>query len=171
MGMSPRGLLELQRCAGSRSKIPSTCPLACVLLVAAAGSTPACGQQDAFAGRELKLSTALGPAYPLGKAGELWASLIRERSGGRLAVRHVPGAMLSSRDPAREFGALRDGAFELAVGSAQAWAPRIPALNLFALPWLVRSDTALEALVADKDVRDTLAGTLERSGVVAVDWA
>src|SRR6266567_3129021 len=56
--------------------------------------------------RELKLSTALGSAYPLGKAGELWASLIRDRSGGRLAVKHFPGAMLARRDPAREFGAL-----------------------------------------------------------------
>ncbi len=121
--------------------------------------------------RELKLSTALGSAYPLGKAGELWASLIRDRSGGRLAVKHFPGAMLARRDPAREFGALSDGAFELAVGSAHAWASQIPALSLFALPWIARNDAALDALIADTEVRGTLAGSLERSGVVAVDWA
>ena len=143
----------------------------CIIAVAASPSIAGAQQGSPSAARELKLSTALGPAYPLGKAGELWASLIRERSGGRLAVTHFPGATLSRRDPAREFGALSEGAFELAVGSAQAWAPQIPALNLFALPWLARNDAALEALVADKEVRDTLGDSLERSGVVAVDWA
>ena len=45
---------------------------------------------------ELKLSTALGPAYAQGKAGERWAALIRERSAGRFAVRHYPARRWSS---------------------------------------------------------------------------
>src|SRR5580765_3346076 len=85
--------------------------LACLL------ACPAHAQNPSPA-REWKLSTALGPAYPQGKGGELWATFIRERSGGRLAVRHFPGASLAQRDPGREFGALRDGAIDLAVGSA-----------------------------------------------------
>ena len=120
--------------------------------------------------QSLKLSTAQGPAYPLGKAGEVWATLIRERSGGRLAVAHHPGATLSSRDPAREFGALRDRAFELAVGSTLEWSAQVPQLNVLALPWLVADAPTLDALV-DGDVGRRLSSILEASGVVAVAWA
>src|SRR5215469_2980841 len=77
--------------------------------------------QQTSGGREWKLSTALGPAYPEGKAGEAWARLIAERSGSRLAVKHFPGATLAQHDPAREFAGLRDGAIDLAVGSAVNW--------------------------------------------------
>jgi TRAP-type C4-dicarboxylate transport system substrate-binding protein len=118
----------------------------------------------------LKLSTAQGPAYPLGKAGEIWATLIRERSGGRVAVTHFPGATLSSRDPAREFGALRDRSFELAVGSTFIWSGQVPQLNLLALPWLVPDAPELEALI-EGDVGKRLSAILEAAGVVAVAWA
>jgi TRAP-type C4-dicarboxylate transport system substrate-binding protein len=118
----------------------------------------------------LKLSTAQGPAYPLGKAGEIWATLIRERSGGRLAVTHFPGATLSSRDPAREFGALRDRSFELAVGSTFAWSAQVPQLNVLALPWLVPDAPELEALI-EGGVGKRLSAILEAVGVVPVAWA
>ena len=121
--------------------------------------------------RELKLSTALGPAYPLGKAGEVWALRIRERSGGRIAARHVPGAGLSQRDPTRELAALKEGGIDLAVGTAQVWSQQITELNLFSLPWLARNEAALDALVGDASVREMLTQRLERSGVVAVEWA
>ena len=96
---------------------------------------------------EWKLSTALGPAYPEGRAGAIWARLIGERSGGRLTVKLFPGATLAQHDPAREFAALRDGAMELAVGSTAAWATQVKELNLVALPWLVPDADALDALL------------------------
>jgi TRAP-type C4-dicarboxylate transport system substrate-binding protein len=117
----------------------------------------------------LKLSTAQGPAYPLGKAGEVWATLIRERSGGRLAVTHYPGATLSSRDPAREFGALRDRACELAVGSTLAWSGQVKELNVVALPWFVPDASTLDALI-EGDVAKRLDAVLEAAGVVPVAW-
>jgi TRAP-type C4-dicarboxylate transport system substrate-binding protein len=118
----------------------------------------------------LKLSTAQGPAYPLGKAGEIWATLIRERSGGRLAVTHFPGATLSARDPGREFGALRDRTFELAVGSTFVWSAQVPQLNVLGLPWLVPDAPELEALI-EGDVGKRLSAILEAAGVVPVAWA
>jgi hypothetical protein len=68
-----------------------------------------CGVANRF-----KVSTALGPAYAQGKAGEIWATLIRERSAGRLlpSISQVP---LVQRDPVREYAALRDGRIDLAV--------------------------------------------------------
>lgn len=136
---------------------------ACTLACAQGGATPA-------ASSEWKLSTALGPAYSQGKAGERWAALIVERSGGRLAVRHYPGATLVQRDPSREFAALREGSIALSVGSALAWAPHLTELNLFALPWLVPDERALDALL-DSTVSAELAARLESMGIVVVAWA
>src|SRR6266478_2977573 len=91
------------------------------LLVAVAVQAPAVAQDKAAVPSEIKLSTALGPAYAQGKAGEIWAALIRDRSAGRIAVKHFPGASLVQRDPAREFAALHDGEIDLAVGSSSVW--------------------------------------------------
>jgi TRAP-type C4-dicarboxylate transport system substrate-binding protein len=115
--------------------------------------------------REWKLSTVLGPAYPQGRAGEVWARLIGERSGGRLAVKHFPGATLAQRDAAREFAALRDGTIDLAVGSASNWAAQVKELNLVALPWLFPDQPALERALAS-DVGGRLSRAVEAAGVV-----
>jgi TRAP-type C4-dicarboxylate transport system substrate-binding protein len=125
--------------------------------------------QNAAGPSELKLSTALGPAYAQGKAGEVWAALIRDRSAGRLAARHFPGAALIQRDPVREFAALRDGSIDLAVGSTLVWSAQVPELNLLALPWLVPGNAALETLLAG-DVGRSLFAHLEAVGVVPLAW-
>src|ERR1700737_2215584 len=143
----------------------------CVVLAMMLAAAVAAERSSALdaAPQPLKLSTAQGPAYPLGKAGEIWATLIRERSGGRLAVTHFTGATLSSRDPAREFGALRDGTFELAVCSTFVWAAQVPQLNLLTLRWLVPDAPHLEALIQG-DVGKRLSTILEAAGVVPVAW-
>ena len=126
-------------------------------------------EHSAATAEPLKLSTAQGPAYPLGNAGEIWATLIRERSGGRIAVTYYPGATLTSRDPAREFGALRDRAIDLAVGSTLAWSQQVPQLYVLALPWLVPGTSEMHALL-EGEVGKRLAAALESRGVVALAW-
>ena len=119
---------------------------------------------------EWKLSTALGPAYPQGRAGAIWAQLIRERSGGRLNVKVFPGAALVQRDPAREFAALRDGAIDLAVGSTTSWAMQVKELNLLALPWLVPDRDALDVLLRG-EVATRLSAAIEAAGAMPLAWA
>jgi len=127
---------------------------------------PACGQpRPAESAIEFKVSTALGPAYPQGKAGEVWAALIRERSEGRIVVKHFPGATLAQRDPAREFAALRDGSADFAVGSSQVWSAQVPALNLLSLPWLITDDSVLDLLLGG-DTGSRLSAAIEAAGVV-----
>jgi len=121
-------------------------------------------------GEGWKLSVAVGPAFALGKAADRWAKLIDERSGGKPPVRVFPGATLSLRDPAREFGALRDGAADLAVGSTLFWSAQIPELNLFALPWLAPEDAHLAVLVSGP-VGAEVTNAVERAGVVPLALA
>jgi TRAP-type transport system periplasmic protein len=146
-------------------------PRVIALFVALALGQSAVAQDLApMTGAEWKLSTALGPAYPQGKAGEIWAALIRERSRGRLNVKYYPGAALARRDPAREFAALRDGTIDLAVGSAASWAPQVKELNLFALPWLVPDRAALDALLRS-DVTHALEQRVRAAGAEPLAWA
>jgi len=117
---------------------------------------------------ELRLSTAQGPAFPLGKAGERWAQLVNEQAGGAFEVKQYPGAVLAGRDPGREFGAVRDGAADLAVGSALAWSAQLPAFGAYALPWLAAEPREQMALAADGVLLGLVAGAAERAGVVVV---
>jgi len=140
--------------------------LAALLLVAA--GAPAQEPKDKPA--PWKLSAAVGPAFALGKAGERWAKLIAEQSGGNVPVQFFPGAALASRDPAREFLALRDGAADLAVGSTLFWSLQVVELNAIGLPWLAPEDKDLAAL-ASEAVTERLAAAMERSGVVPLAFA
>jgi TRAP-type C4-dicarboxylate transport system substrate-binding protein len=140
--------------------------LAALLLVAA--GAPAQEPKDKPA--PWKLSAAVGPAFALGKAGERWAKLIAEQSGGNVPVQFFPGAALASRDPAREFLALRDGAADLAVGSTLFWSVQVVELNVIGLPWLAPEDKDLAAL-AGEAITERLAAAMERAGVVPLAFA
>ena len=117
---------------------------------------------------ELKLSTAQSPSFPLGRAGERWAQLMNESAGTAFEVRQYPGATLSLRDPGREFGALKDGQADLAVGSALAWSGQFPPLGVYALPWLAADVREQAALAADASLRDAVFARMEVSGVVGL---
>jgi TRAP-type C4-dicarboxylate transport system substrate-binding protein len=116
----------------------------------------------------LKLSTAQAPAFALGKAGERWAQLVNERAGGAFEVMQYPGAVLAGRDPGREFGTLRDGIADLAVGSALAWSAQLPAFGVYALPWLAAEPREQEALANDAPLRELVAAQADRAGVVVL---
>ena len=129
------------------------------------------GAPQAQAPRELKLSTAQGPAFPLGRAGERWAQLLNEAGKGAFEVRPYPGAVLSVRDPQREFGAVRDGPADLAVGSALAWSAQLPAFGAYVLPWLASEASAIETLANSTALRDRVAAQASEAGVVVVGIA
>jgi TRAP-type transport system periplasmic protein len=136
-----------------------------MLVLIAAGVSQA--QDKGAKPPELRLSTALGPAFPLGRAGERWAQLVNDKAAGAFEVRTYPGATLAQRDPALEFGALRDGGAELAVGAALSWSAQLPALGVYALPWLAPEPRAQEALAADAALQAQVVARMADAGVVA----
>ena len=50
---------------------------------------------------EYKMSLVLGPAFPWGKGGEIWASLVKERTQGRINIKLYPGVSLIQGDQTR----------------------------------------------------------------------
>lgn len=125
--------------------------------------------QDAPA--ELKLSAAVGPALPLGKAAARWAELLGEAGEGAVAAKLYPGASLAERDPARELAALRESRADLAVGSALQWSLQVPALGVFALPWIAPEDAQLAAMAQDTTLRDLLRARVAAAGATLVALA
>ena len=110
------------------------------------------------------------PRLRAGQGGGALGEAHRRAIGRQRAGSVFPGASLASRDPAREFVALRDGAADLAVGSTLFWSAQVVELNVIGLPWLAPEDKDLAAL-ASEAVTERLAAAVERAGVVPLAFA
>ncbi|SDD06283.1 tripartite ATP-independent transporter solute receptor, DctP family [Cupriavidus sp. YR651] len=136
--------------------------------IAAAALAPAGAMAQTYKS-EYKMSLVLGPAFPWGKGGEIWADLVRQRTSGRINIKLYPGTSLVAGDQTREFSAIRQGVIDMAVGSTINWSPQVKELNLFSLPFLMPDYKALDALTQG-DVGKSIFATLEKAGVVPLAW-
>ena len=118
---------------------------------------------------EYKMSLVLGPAYPWGKGGEIWANLVRERTQGRINIKLYPGVSLIQGDQTREFSAIRQGVIDLAVGSTINWSPQVKELNLFSLPFLMPDYAAMDALTQG-EVGKEIFRIVDKAGVMPLAW-
>jgi tripartite ATP-independent transporter DctP family solute receptor len=118
---------------------------------------------------EYKLSTVVGPAFPLGQGAQIWADLVRERTQGRINIKIYPGMSLVQGDQTREFTAIRQGIIDMAVGSTINWSPQLKQLNLFSLPFLMPDYAAIDALVQG-EVGQELFQLIDKAGVVPLAW-
>jgi len=136
--------------------------------IAAAALAPAGAMAQSYKS-EYKMSLVLGPAFPWGKGGEIWADLVRQRTSGRINIKLYPGTSLVAGDQTREFSAIRQGVSDMAVGSTINWSPQVKELNLFSLPFLMPDYKALDALTQG-EVGKSMFATLEKAGVVPLAW-
>ena len=119
--------------------------------------------------QEYKLSTVLGKPFPWGNAGERWADLVREKTGGRINIKMYPGTSLVGGDQTKEFTSIRQGAIDLAIGSTINWSPQVQQLNLFSMPFLMPDYKAIDALTGG-EVGKELFKVLESKDVVPLAW-
>jgi tripartite ATP-independent transporter DctP family solute receptor len=119
--------------------------------------------------QEYKLSTVLGKPFPWGNAGERWADLVKEKTGGRINIKMYPGTSLVGGDQTKEFTAIRQGAIDLAIGSTINWSPQVVQLNLFSMPFLMPDYKAIDALTGG-EVGSELFKILESKDVVPLAW-
>jgi TRAP-type transport system periplasmic protein len=118
---------------------------------------------------EYKLSLVLGKPFPWGIAGERWAELVKEKTGGRINVKTYPGTSLVGGDQTKEFTAIRQGAIDMAIGSTINWSPQVQQLNLFAMPFLMPDYRAIDALTRG-DVGQELFKVIESKDVMPLAW-
>ncbi len=118
---------------------------------------------------EYKLSTVVGKPFPWGIAGERWAELVKEKTGGRINIKTYPGTSLVGGDQTKEFTAIRQGSIDMAVGSTINWSPQVKELNLFSMPFLMPDYKAIDALTQGQVGKD-LFKILSGKDVVPLAW-
>jgi tripartite ATP-independent transporter DctP family solute receptor len=118
---------------------------------------------------EYKLSTVVGKPFPWGIAGERWAELVKEKTGGKINIKMYPGTSLVGGDQTKEFTAIRQGAIDLSIGSTINWSPQVKELNLFSMPFLMPDYKAIDALTQGA-VGKELFNILSSKDVVPLAW-
>jgi len=118
---------------------------------------------------EYKLSTVLARPMPWGIAGERWAELVREKTGGRINIKVYPGTSLVSGDQTKEYTAIRQGAIDMAIGSTINWSPQVKELNIFSMPFLMPDYKAIDALTGG-EVGKEIWKILESKDTVPLAW-
>ena len=143
-----------------------TLAAAATALAATTFSLPAAAQNYKS---EYRMSLVVGPAFPWGKGGEIWANKVKQKTNGRINIKLYPGVSLIQGDQTREFSALRQGVIDMAVGSTINWSQQVRQLNLFSLPFLMPDYAAIDALTTG-DVGKQMFTILEKAGVVPLAW-
>jgi TRAP-type transport system periplasmic protein len=118
---------------------------------------------------EYRLSTVLGKPFPWGVAGERWAELVKEKTGGRINVKMYSGTSLVGGDQTKELTAIRQGFIDMAIGSTINWSSQVQQLNLFSMPFLMPDHKAIDALTGG-EVGQELFKILETKDVVPLAW-
>jgi tripartite ATP-independent transporter DctP family solute receptor len=118
---------------------------------------------------EYKLSTVVGKPFPWGNAGERWAELVKEKTGGKINIKVYPGTSLVGGDQTKEYTAIRQGAIDMAIGSTINWSPQVKELNIFSMPFLMPDYKAIDALTQG-EVGKELWKILESKDTVPLAW-
>jgi TRAP-type C4-dicarboxylate transport system substrate-binding protein len=98
---------------------------------------------------EYKMSTVVPPAFAWGKGGEIFLTLVKERTNGRIVIKQYPGASLVQGQQDREFSAMRQGVIDVLCGAPINWTGTVPQLGIFTLPFLMPDHKAWDAVMAD----------------------
>lgn len=113
---------------------------------------------------EYKMSTVVGTAFAWGKGGEIFANLVRERTGGRINIKQYPGSSLVQGQQDREFSAMRQGVIDVLCGAPINWSTTVKECALFNLPFLMPDHKAYDALIASDVVQKDFFDIIRRAG-------
>ena len=113
---------------------------------------------------EYKMSTVVPPAFAWGRGGEIFATLVRERTGGRINIKQYPGASLVQGQQDREFSAMRQGVIDVLCGAPVNWTSTVPQLGVFTLPFLLPDHKAFDAVVASEVVTKDYFDMVRKAG-------
>src|ERR1700674_1809447 len=102
---------------------------------------------------EYKMSTVVPPSFAWGRGGEIFANLVRERTGGRINIKQYPGASLVQGDQTREFSAMRQGIVDVLCGAPINWSGTVRQLGVFTLPFITPDHKALDAVLGSPAVK------------------
>jgi tripartite ATP-independent transporter DctP family solute receptor len=113
---------------------------------------------------EYKMSTVVPTSFAWGKGGEIFANLVRERTGGKINIKQYPGSSLVQGQQDREFSAMRQGIIDVLCGAPINWSGTVKECGAFALPFLMPDHKAYDAVVASDAVQKDFFDIIRRAG-------
>ena len=135
------------------------------LLIAALGTIPTRLLADA----ELKMALVVNPETTWGLAAQRFADAVKYRTQGRIQIKNYFNGQLFAGQQLTEFALLQQGFADLVIGSTINWSPQVNELNLFSLPFMFPSYTALDAVEAGEP-GTRLFKLIEQQGAVPLAW-
>ena len=105
--------------------------------------------------------------YPTTRAAEYFASLVEERTGGRIVIRVFPNAELGSEKSI--FEQMQFGGIDFARVSVGTLAAEVPEAEMLQLPYLFR-DAEHMWRVLDGKIGDELLLSVRKADVVGLSW-
>lgn len=135
------------------------------LLILALGTIPTPLSADP----DLKMSLVVNQETTWGRAAERFADAIKYRTQGRITIKNYFNGQLFAGKQTTEFALLQQGAADFAIGSTINWSPQAKELNLFSLPFMFPSYTAIDAVEAGEP-GTRLFKVIEQQGVVPIAW-
>ncbi|MBR1565611.1 MAG: TRAP transporter substrate-binding protein [Oscillospiraceae bacterium] len=105
--------------------------------------------------------------YPTTRAAEHFASLVEERTGGRVVIRVFPDAVLGSEKSV--FEQMQFGGIDFARVSVGTLAEQVPEAEMLQLPYLFR-DADHMWRVLDGAIGDELLLGMRRADVIGLSW-
>lgn len=113
---------------------------------------------------EYKMSTVVPPAFAWGKGGEIFATLVRERTAGRINIKQYPGASLVQGQQDREFSAMRQGVIDVLCGAPINWSGTVRELSAFTLPFLLPDHKAWDAVMGNTAIVNEYFDMVRKAG-------
>ncbi len=132
--------------------------------LAAAVALPRFAWAQAAYKAEYKMSTVVPPAFAWGRGGEIFADLVRERTGGRINIKQYPGASLVQGQQDREFAAMRQGIIDVLCGAPINWAGTVRELGVYTLPFILPDHKAWDAATTEPAIVDEYFALVRRAG-------
>ena len=133
-------------------------------LGAAALAAPYAARAQTAYKAEYRMSTVVPPAFAWGRGGEIFATLVRERTSGRINIKQYPGASLVQGQQDREFSAMRQGVIDVLCGAPVNWTSTVPQLGVFTLPFLLPDHKAWDAVMAEPGVVTAYFDLVRKAG-------
>ncbi len=113
---------------------------------------------------EYKMSTVVPPAFAWGKGGEIFLTLVRERTNGRINIKQYPGSSLVQGQQDREFSAMRQGIIDVLCGAPINWSGTVPQLAVFTLPFILPDHKAYDAVISNEEVMRDYFDLVRKAG-------
>jgi tripartite ATP-independent transporter DctP family solute receptor len=113
---------------------------------------------------EYKMSTVVPPAFAWGKGGEIFLTLVRERTDGRINIKQYPGASLVQGQQDREFSAMRQGIIDVLCGAPINWSGTVPQLGVFTLPFILPDHKAYDAVIGNEALMKNYFDLVRKAG-------